>query len=852
MDEAFKTLDMREPFDSNFYQSVPVAHTILKNRIGKAGTALDVDITVTGHAHIDVAWLWTIGQSRHKAGRSFYSALHLMEQFEDYHFTQSQPQFYDYIRQDYPELFEKIKRKVKEKRWEITGGMWVEADCNISGPESLARQFLLGRRFFREHFGSDVESPILWLPDVFGYSANLPQLMKLAGMKYFFTTKMSWNQYNRIPYDSFFWQGLDGTKILTHFVTTKQNKENEYTTYSSDVTAEQVISTWTNFQQKELHQQLLITYGHGDGGGGPTREMLENICEMKNFPALPKVHQGSALEFFEKLESDSAEHLPTWNNELYLEFHRGTYTTQSHNKRKNRKSEFLMHDTEFLATTATLLDSTYKYPTSTISKAWELVCLNQFHDIITGSSIGEVYADSMKDYEDINEMAIKIKNDAIATIAAHTNSDVLIINPSGFDYSDPILLLDQLLDNQSLVLADGTSALVQPIKDGTLIDAGTVKPFSITSLMKTCNKNSNDNNNLIVKPNLLENSCVQVKLNNAGDIISIYDKIHDRQVLPQDAVTNQFQAFEDRPLHGYCGDAWDIDIFFDDKMWLSNPASSIKVTETGPLRATIEIHRQILDSQYIQRISLVKNSPRIDFHTEIDWKQKHILLKCAFPAEIISPTASYEIPWGHVERPTHNNTSWDWAKFEVCAQKWVDLSEGNYGISLLNDSKYGHDIKNNVARISLLRSTTGPDPDADQGFHQFKYSLLPHSGKLDKITIASAYRLNDTAFAITCGQSTSDILKNEELLKCLITSDSSNIVIETIKKAEDNCGIIVRCYESLRNRNLVTFTSGFKIKEVWRTNLLEENETRVEHYVNQFRLTVKPFEIITLRLIPVV
>ncbi|MFN3335374.1 MAG: alpha-mannosidase, partial [Caldilinea sp.] len=417
----------------DFYASVPAAHAALKAGIAKAGPALDVEVIGTGHAHIDVAWLWTLGITRQKAGRTFHTVLRLMEQFPEYHFTQSQPQLYDYVRQDYPQLFEDMKARIAEGRWETIGGMWVEADCNLSGPESLARQFLLGRSFFRKHFGAEAETPVLWLPDVFGYAWNLPQLIKEAGLEYFFTIKIGWSQYNRLPYDSFWWQGLDGTKVLTHFSTTPDFGAYA-STYNAMATPAQNLGTWQNFQQKELQQALLMAFGYGDGGGGPTREMLENIREMGDFPGLPRMRNGSVKEFYEKLEAESGDRLPTWNGELYLELHRGTYTTQSRNKRANRKSEFLLHDAEFLATLASLCGD-YVYPQATLNKAWELVCLNQFHDIIPGSSIAPVYVESQAQYAEIRKMAEGVIDEAVAALTP-AGAYGVIVNPSSFPRND--------------------------------------------------------------------------------------------------------------------------------------------------------------------------------------------------------------------------------------------------------------------------------------------------------------------------------------------------------------------------------------------------------------------------------
>jgi alpha-mannosidase len=360
LDDAFKRLETLRLGDA-FYESVPGALEALKAGVAEAGPAAEVSVAAAGHAHIDVAWLWTLGQTRRKAGRTFHTVLRLMEEFPEYRFSQSQPQLYDYVRRDYPELFGAIQERVAEGRWETLGGMWVEADCNLSGSESLARQFVLGRAFFKEHFG-DLDSPILWLPDVFGYAWNLPQLIKEAGLEYFFTIKIGWSQYNRLPYDSFYWQGLDGTKVLTHFSTTPEIGSPHASTYNASATPEQVLGTWRNFQQKDVQQDLFMAFGYGDGGGGPTREMLENIALMKDFPGVPKMRHSTAREFFETLEKTSGDKLPTWNGELYLELHRGTYTTQSRNKRANRKSEVLLHDAEFVASLASVLDPGYRYP----------------------------------------------------------------------------------------------------------------------------------------------------------------------------------------------------------------------------------------------------------------------------------------------------------------------------------------------------------------------------------------------------------------------------------------------------------------------------------------------------------
>jgi alpha-mannosidase len=901
LDDAFKRLDMREPFGEAFYQSIAPAHAALRAGIDKAGPPMDVEIVATGHAHIDVAWLWTLAQTRRKAGRTFHTVLRLMEQFPDYHFTQSQPQLYDYVRQDYPELFEAIKQHVAEGRWEITGDMWVEADCNLSGPESLARQFLLGRQFFREHFGVGTSSRVLWLPDVFGYAWALPQLIKQADLEYFFTIKIGWSQYNRLPYDSFWWQGLDGTRVLTHFSPTPEEGNAYASTYNARATPYSILGTWTNFQQKDLEKNgknppLLMAFGYGDGGGGPTREMLENIRETAHFPATPQIRQAHVGEFFKQLEEIAGDRLPTWNGELYLELHRGTYTTQSRNKRANRKSEFLLHDAEFLATLAAHLDPQYEYPAAALRKGWELVCLNQFHDIIPGSSIGAVYVDSLKQYDEIRELGDSVRDGALAVIADAIDSDMLIINPTSFARSDLAFWHGHLAENEALQRPDGELVATQPVEGGTLIDLGKCDPFSVIALRRTTGDGRRETgddrrpttddrrpttdgprttdheprttnhgqttqhatrNTQHATQRLLENDFLRIELNEAGDITRIYDKAARREVLAPGAVGNQFQAFEDRPMNW---DAWDVDIFYDDKIWLAEPASSVQVIEAGPLRATLEIRRRILNSPYVQRISLNHNSPRLDVETTIDWRERHVMLKVAFPVDILAPVATYEIQWGHVQRPTHRNTNWDWARFETCAQKWVDLSEGDYGVSLLNDCKYGHDIRDNVMRISLLRSPTMPDPEADQGEHRFAYSLLPHSVGLDA-TIREAYALNDPMIVYAVGDEGRPTTDDRPPTgdggrttthspSAFVSVDRPNIIIETIKRAEDGNGIIVRGYEGGRRRGPITLTAGFEVAEVWRTNVLEENQAALEANGNSVTFSVRPFEIVTLRLVP--
>lgn len=842
LNDAFVTLDTREPFGDDFYNSVHDACAVLQTGICAAGPASDVSIAAVGHAHIDVAWLWTLDQTRRKTERTFHTVLHLMKQFPDYKFTQSQPQLYDFIREDHPAVFDEIKQRVAEGHWEPIGGMWVEADCNLSGSEALVRQFVLGRHFFRQYFGEGAESPVLWLPDVFGYSWALPQLIKKSGLEYFMTIKIAWNQYNRFPYDSFWWQGIDGTRVLTHFSPTPEPDSQTKSTYNAHARPKDVLATWTNFLQKDEQTELLMSFGYGDGGGGPTREMLETIRDLGNFPGSPRIRHDKAINFFRRMETEAGGKLPTWNGELYLEYHRGTYTTQARNKLANRRSESALHDTEFLCAFAALLDAQFEYPRQTLCKAWELVCLNQFHDVLPGSSITEVYAQSQEQYNEVAQLVENARSAALTSLSSSMAGDLLLINPTSFVRDDLALYSRPLPPNTHLETPDGTLLVTQTTLDGMLFAPPELLPYSFQAVKIVDGPVSTVVNRLQVAPGYLENDFVRVELTPDGDITRIYDKIHTREVMPPSAVANQFQAFEDRPmLH----DAWDLDIYYDDKMWLSEPAARIDVLEAGPLRAVLEIERRILNSTYRQRISLFHNSPEIRIETNIDWQERHILLKVAFPVDILAPTATYDIQWGNVERPTHRNTSWDWARFETCAHKWVDLSESGYGVSLLNDCKYGHDIHDNVIRLSLLRGTTLPDPIADLGHHQFTYSLLPHAGDWRSKTIPAAYGLNDPLIVVSNPGGGS--LSSQQLFAV----DRDHVVIETIKQAEDGNGLIVRLYECQRKRGSVTLTTGFDVAYARLTNLIEDDDLSLPISGRQIDLFIKPYEIITLRIVPV-
>ncbi|WP_026486042.1 alpha-mannosidase [Caldanaerobius polysaccharolyticus] len=850
--EAVNKIDLRKPFSESFFASVKEANDYLDTEFyGKYCGNEDVVEICVGHTHIDVAWLWTLAQTREKAARSFATVINLMKQYPEYIFMSSQPQLYKFVKEDHPELYREIKEMVKQGRWEAEGAMWLEADCNLTSGESLVRQILFGTRFFKKELG--VESKILWLPDVFGYSAALPQILKKSGIDYFMTTKISWNEYNQMPYDTFMWRGIDGTEVLTHFVSTrdysKGKPEGWFTTYNGFINPSQVMGCWQRYQQKDLSNQVLNCFGYGDGGGGPTKEMLENARRLeKGIPGCPKVKMGKALDFFRNLDKKvkGNKKLPKWVGELYLEYHRGTYTSMARNKKYNRKTEFLNIEAElFSAMNSVLLGG--KYPQEEINKCWEVTLLNQFHDILPGSSIKEVYEDSKVQYERVNAIGRDIVNTAICSISSNIgikDISVVVFNQLSYERSD-IVKFELPEGWDSALIYDGDRLLPSQVVEGNKViffaERVPSKGYKVYTLKKAEAPNER-NGELKASKAELENRFFDIRLDDSGNIVSIYDKINDREVLKANHRANVLQAFEDKP-HNY--DAWDINIYYQEKMWEIDGVESIDVVEQGPVRAALKIKRKFMDSVIEQIIYIYKDIPRIDFANKIDWKEKQILLKAAFPVDIHADKATYEIQYGNVERPTHWNTSWDYARFEVPAHRWVDLSEGGYGVSLLNDCKYGHDIKDSVMRITLLKSAIQPNEDADRELHEFTYSLYPHSGDWKAADVVSmAYNLNCPMYAKVemphQGKLPSEL--------SLLGVDKNNVVVEVVKKAEDSDDVIVRMYECYNARTKVKFTFFKPFERVVECDLMENEIKDQDFQGNTFTFEIRPYEIKTFKI----
>ena len=845
-------LDLRKPFSNSFHESMKLANLYLEKEFYDeyCGNS-DVTAICVGHTHIDVAWLWTISQTREKVVRSFSTVLNLMKQYPEYIFMSSQPQLYQFIKEDHPEIYEEIKAMVRQGRWEVEGAMWLEADCNLTSGESLVRQIMFGKQFFKDEFG--VDSKLLWLPDVFGYSAALPQIMKKSGIDYFMTTKIGWNEYNKMPYDTFMWRGIDGTEVLTHFITTKDydktDKPTASVTYNGVTNPSQIMGAWQRYQQKELSDEVLVCYGYGDGGGGPTKEMLETARRLeKGIPGSPRVKMGKAMDFFKTLDKNVSNNkkLPKWVGELYLEYHRGTYTTNGKIKKQNRKSEFLYQDLEMFSTIDMSMNGENHYNQMKINDGWKKILLNQFHDIIPGSSIKPVYEVADKQYIHLMNSGRDLLRFAMASIISNiklNQTSVVVFNQLGFKRSD-VAQVELPVGWCNALVFDGKILVESQLTENNIIFFAKDIPskgYKVFSLKKEESKIVQGNFMEMSKQNI-SNKFFNIEFDKDYNITSIFDKISSREILKAGERGNVLQAFEDKPIEY---DAWDINIFYGEKMWEINQVEGAEVIENGPVRSSIKITRKFLDSTIIQTIHIYKDISRIDFSNWIDWKEKQILLKAAFPLDIHADKATYEIQYGNVERPTHWNTSWDYARFEVCAHKWADISEDNYGVSLLNDCKYGHDIKDSVMRLTLIKSAIKPNVDTDRVIHEFKYSLYPHVGDWKSAsTVEMAYNLNCPLYTLI-EEPHEGYLEDKF---SFIALDKENVVIEVVKKAESSNDIIVRLYECFNRRVNVKATLFKSIDEIYECDLLENNTKTLTTENNAFHFEIKPYEIKTFKI----
>lgn len=751
-------------------------------------------ITAVGHAHIDTAWLWPLREARRKSARTFSTALALMDEYPDYRFACSQPAQYAWMKQSYPTIFEGIRRQVAAGQWEPVGSMWVEADCNLPSGEALVRQFVYGKRFFMQEFGVDTRE--LWLPDVFGYPASLPQLIAESGGEFFLTQKLSWNDTNKPAHHTFMWEGIDGTAIFTHFPPAD--------TYNGNFTAGEIVRSAADFKDKESSLRSLYLYGWGDGGGGPEPDMIESAHRLRSIDGAPQVELGRAADFFAHAKRE-AHNLTTWVGELYFELHRGTYTSQARTKWLNRRAEQALREAEIWSVAVG-----HGYPADIFDSTWKRVLINQFHDILPGSSIDWVYEDAERELAAVIEIAAGITTSAQSRLAG-SGDNLTVFNVNSHA-------------RREVVEVDGRHILVDAPACGwaSIIDSAPiqVQPVSVSG-------------------RVMENGLLRVTWDDRGLLTSIWDKEAGREVLAVDAHGNALLLHDDNPKNW---DAWDVDADYRNSFVQITELASAKVEMEGPLRAAVRFARNFGSSKLEQRMVLDAGSRVLRFETEVDWQEEHKFLKVAFPVAVRSSRATYEIQFGHVERSTHSNTSWDQARFEVCAHRWADLGEPGYGVALLNDCKYGYDIQGSVMRLSLLRAPTHPDPAADRGKHRFTYALMPHPGDFREAgVIAAAEDLNNPLRAMRGGISAGE--------HSLIEVDTPQVVVEAIKRAEDSDAVIIRLYEAWGGRCRARVRTSLPASRAFLCDLLERNRDEIAVRDGQLELELTPFKILTLKLI---
>ena len=840
IEAALLAVDLTLP-RQRLLQEVGRAQKILRQQLA----AIEPDpeaggIYAVGHTHIDVAWLWPLRETVRKCGRTFSTACRLMERYPHFRFTCSQAQLYQYTKENYPALYSQIKKWVKSGRWETAGAMWVEADCNATSGESLVRQILHGLRFFDQEFGT--RPRICWLPDVFGYPSSLPEILAGCGVEYFYTYKLHWQAQNPFPHSLFHWRGIDGTQVLAHVV-------NHLGAYNNVMDPEHLSIGWDRYSQKAEYPEVIFPFGAGDGGGGVSEELMEMLKRAEGqFPGLPAVRIGTAEGFFDEV-AEAGPELPVWDGELYVETHRGTYTTQSAAKRANRQSELLLRDAEIFGSLALLTGK--EFPADSIGEAWKQTLLLQFHDILPGSSIDVVYAEATAEYARIRATAQQVAKESMAAIVpcpvSGQNDGVCVFNSLSWPRQD--IFAAQIADREgqiSLAGPDGTRYPAQVVSrregEATILCRGDAVPPMGYALYSLSDQAADVEEELSVSPTRLENRFFRLTLNRQGGVTRLYDKINRRDILPRGTIGNDLQLFQDGPERE---DAWNIHETSDKRRYPFEGQTTVQVIESGPVRGLVRVKRSHRSSCFEQDIALYSGSKRIDFITRVDWQERHTMLKVAFPLEIRSTRATYEVQFGAYERPTHRNTSWEQQKFEVPGQQWADLSEAGYGVSLLNDCRYGYDVKENVLRLTLLRSTIWPDPQADRGQHEFTYALLPHTGSwVEGETVRRAWELNVPARAFPVR-----LADGVDSSRSFISFAGTEAVLQTLKPAEDGRGLILRLYEPNGGRGDLSVSVGFPVREVLECNLVEEDAGEVALHKGVFRVAIRPFQIRTFRLL---
>ncbi|ACU70516.1 glycoside hydrolase family 38 [Catenulispora acidiphila DSM 44928] len=800
-------------------------------------------ISGVGHAHIDSAWLWPQRETMRKCVRTFSNVLSLAEEYPELIFACSSAQQYAWVKQSRPELFERIRKAVGEGTFVPVGGMWVEADGNMPGGEALARQLVYGRRFFAEEFG--IEQDGVWLPDSFGYTAAYPQLARLAGAEWFLSQKLHWSETNELPHHTFAWEGIDGTRILTHFP--------PIDSYNAELTGRELAHAQSNFRDKGDATMSLAPFGHGDGGGGPTREMLEKARRLRDLEGSPRVEVQNPSQFFQEAAADYPNP-PVWRGELYLEYHRGVYTSQARTKRGNRRSEALLREAELWSATAAVRTGA-TYPHEELDDLWQQVLLHQFHDILPGTSIAWVHREAEAVYGRIHERleaVIAQAADALAEDAGRgagsdgddAASSISVLNAAAHDRREVVLLAT------ATTTAPAAEAAHQVLSDGRVAALADVPALGIGSLLPeladlapvTVTADSGGGF-------VLANGVIEAHIDADGLLRSVRDLALGRDAIAPGGAGNLLQLHRDQPN---LWPAWNLERHYrtvrTDLTAEHGAPATVTLLDAGPLVATVRVERTFGDSRLVQDVRLGVGSRRLDVVTDIDWRERDAVLKSAWQLDVHAEHTAAEIQFGHVSRPTHENTSWDAARFEVWAHRWIHVGEHGWGTALITDSTYGYDASRltrpeggstTTVRLTLLRAPNSPDPQADLGRHRFAYAVVP--GADTRAALAEAHALNLPLRATAAGGSG----------QSLVTVDNPDVVVECVKLADDRSGdIVVRLYESRSGRAETRLGFGFPVAEASITDLLERPDTPLTIDADAVDLTLRPFQILTLRLTP--
>jgi alpha-mannosidase len=848
-------IDPRRPGSEAFLASLEKALIHFEKGLSQFQDKIPLTVWPVGHSHIDVAWLWRIKEVQRKCGRTFATMLRLMEEYPDFRFVQSQPALYAFTEAKYPSLFEQIKNRVHDGRWEPVGGMWVEADCNISSGESLVRQILQGKRYFENAFGIKINT--LWLPDVFGYSCALPQILKKSEIDYFFTSKLIWNEQNKFPYNAFWWQGIDGTRLLSYLMF-------HSATYNCQMEPRQLAEMNDQLRQRGDVDNMIMPVGHGDGGGGTTRPDLESMPWLAKAPGLPSLHFGSVKAFFKAL-SKKAKNLPVWSNELYFEKHRGTYTSHAPAKRMNRKCEGALREAEIWSV---LAGNQHRYPQQELLQTWRAFLTTQFHDIIPGSSIPEVYDDAQTTYSQVFNVAHKLASDARQTVAGRVSAPagaMLVFNSLSWPRTDVVRMTlarnddkfhivdehDEIVPMQILGLEKNQVSCLFLAKEvpslgyaAYRIVAGRKKaawPINQTSVQT------------VITP------FYKIKWNEYGQLERLYDREQEREVFGKSELGNVLETYLDYPNEW---EAWDLDDDYRERPLSVFQTESVKVTASGPICTILRVALKGKESRITQDIYFYRHLHRIDFYTEVDWHERRTVLKAAFPIEVLSHKANYEIQFGALERSLMSDTSWEKAKFEVPAQRWADISDHDYGLALMNDCKYGYDAQPGRLRLTLLRSGYCPDPiepgwhvqyaaPTDDGVHEMIYSIYPHTGGWQKgDVVRRSHELN--APLTTCMPAAGKAAAKARALPgrygFIEIAKGDSICVEALKQAEEGDDLILRVYESKGVSGEAAIQLHFPVTAAQECNLMERDLKPVQFKAGLLRFSFSPYEIKTFRL----